>query len=43
MNHPNFTDSSTIEDPKNFIEELRMVFDLMHVAGAESVELDSYQ
>ncbi|KAH0755813.1 hypothetical protein KY290_026083 [Solanum tuberosum] len=43
MNPPSFTGSSTIEDPENFIEELKKVFDVMHVADIERVELAAYQ
>ncbi|KAH0657055.1 hypothetical protein KY285_031937 [Solanum tuberosum] len=43
MNPPSFTGSSTTEDPKNFIEELKRVFDVMHIAGNERVELAAYQ
>uniref|UniRef100_M1DEA1 Gag-pol polyprotein n=1 Tax=Solanum tuberosum TaxID=4113 RepID=M1DEA1_SOLTU len=42
MNPPSFTSSSTTEDPKNFIEELEKVFDVMHVADTERVELAAY-
>ncbi|XP_049391631.1 uncharacterized protein LOC125856103 [Solanum stenotomum] len=31
MNPPSFTGLSIAEDPKNFIEELKKVFDVMHV------------
>ncbi|KAK4708837.1 hypothetical protein R3W88_029762 [Solanum pinnatisectum] len=43
MNPPSFTGSSTVEDPENFIEELKKVFEVMHVADTERVELDTYQ
>ena len=43
MNPPRFTGSSTIEDPGNLIEELKKVFEVMHVADIERVELVSYQ
>ena len=43
MNPPIFTRSSTTEDPKNFMEELKMVFDVMHVIDFERVELVAYQ
>ena len=43
MNPPTFTGSSTIEDPENFVEELKMVFYVMHVVEAEEVELATYQ
>jgi len=35
INTPSFTGSTTTEDPKNFIEELKKVFEVMHVADAE--------
>ena len=43
MNLPNFTSSSFIEDPKNFVEELKKVFKIMHVVDTERVELFAYQ
>jgi len=43
MNPPNFTGSSVIEDPKNFVEELQKVFEVMHCSDAEYVELVAYQ
>uniref|UniRef100_M1DFE4 Retrotransposon gag protein n=1 Tax=Solanum tuberosum TaxID=4113 RepID=M1DFE4_SOLTU len=43
MNPPSFTGSSVTEDPENFIEELKRVFDVMHVAESERVELPAYQ
>ncbi|XP_015164177.1 uncharacterized protein [Solanum tuberosum] len=43
MNPPSFIGSSTTEDPENFIEELKKVFDVMHVVNIERVELAAYQ
>uniref|UniRef100_M1DMF2 Retrotransposon gag protein n=1 Tax=Solanum tuberosum TaxID=4113 RepID=M1DMF2_SOLTU len=43
MNPPSFTGSSTSEDPKNFVDELKKVFDVMHVANTKRVELAAYQ
>ncbi|WMV34371.1 hypothetical protein MTR67_027756 [Solanum verrucosum] len=43
MNPPNFMGSSTTEDPENFIEELRKIFDVMHVVDTEQVKLAAYQ
>lgn len=43
MNPLSFTNSSTTEDTKNFIEELQKVFEVMHIADAEQVELAVYQ
>ncbi|KAH0672886.1 hypothetical protein KY284_023973 [Solanum tuberosum] len=43
MNPPSFTSSSVIEETKKFIEELQKVFEIMHVADAERVELAAYQ
>ena len=43
MNPPSFTDSSITEDPENFIEELKKVFDIMPVVDAVRVELATYQ
>jgi len=43
MNPPSFTGLSTAEDPENFIEELKKVFDVMHVTDTVRVELAAYQ
>ncbi|KAH0781998.1 hypothetical protein KY290_001596 [Solanum tuberosum] len=43
MNPPSFTSSNTTKDPKHFVEELQKVFEVMHVADAERVELAAYQ
>ena len=42
MNPPSITKSCTTEDPKNFIDELKKVFEVMHVVGTERVDLDAY-
>src|ERR1051325_3727137 len=43
MNPPEFTGLDVKEDPENFIEELQNVFQVMHVADTERVELAAYQ
>ncbi|WMV08219.1 hypothetical protein MTR67_001604 [Solanum verrucosum] len=43
MNPPSFTGSSVIDDPKNFVEDLQKVFEIMHFVDAERVELAAYQ
>ncbi|KAH0650238.1 hypothetical protein KY284_030150 [Solanum tuberosum] len=43
MNPSSFMGSSTTEDPEDFIEELKKIFDVMHVADTERVELAAYQ
>ena len=43
MNRPSFAGLITTKKPKNFIEELKKVFDVMHVADVERVELTPYQ
>ena len=43
MNPPSFHGSSTIEDPKNSVEETRKVFEVMHVVDIERVELVAYK
>ena len=43
MNSTSFYSSSTTEDRKNFVEELKKVFNLIHVIDVERVELVSYQ
>jgi len=37
MNPPSFTGSGVTENPENFIEELKRVFEVMHVAESERV------
>nr|XP_004239542.1 uncharacterized protein LOC101263910 [Solanum lycopersicum] len=43
MNPPSFMVSITTENPENFVEELKKVFYVMHVADAKRVELTAYQ
>ncbi|XP_049354785.1 uncharacterized protein LOC125819393 [Solanum verrucosum] len=43
MNPSSFMGSSTTEDPENFIEESKKIFDVMHVVDTERVELAAYQ
>ncbi|XP_049365270.1 uncharacterized protein LOC125830099 [Solanum verrucosum] len=43
MNPPSFTGSSVTEDLENFIEELKRLFDGMHIADAERVQQVAYQ
>ena len=43
MNPPSFIGSSTTMDPKNIVEELKKVLEVMHVVNDERVELDAYQ
>ena len=43
MNPKSFSALSSTEDLKNFVEEFKKVFDVMHVVGIERIELDAYQ
>ena len=43
MNPPCFTGSSPTEDLENFVEELKKVFEVMHVVDVDRVELVAYQ
>ncbi|KAH0743127.1 hypothetical protein KY290_031120 [Solanum tuberosum] len=43
MNPPEFLGSQIGEDPKNFIDEVKKVFEVMRVTGNDRVELASYQ
>ena len=43
MNPPSLNGSSIIEDLDNFVEELKKVFDVMHVVDAKRVELTAFQ
>ena len=40
---PSFTGSRSAEDLENFMEELKKVFDVMHVIGIKIYELAAYQ
>ena len=39
MDPPSYNGLSTTQDPKNFVEALKKVFNVMHVIDAERVEL----
>ncbi|XP_015057576.1 uncharacterized protein LOC107003818 [Solanum pennellii] len=43
MNTTSFTASNTSEDPENFVEKLKKVFEVMHVVNVERVQLVAYQ
>ncbi|WMV30651.1 hypothetical protein MTR67_024036 [Solanum verrucosum] len=43
MNPPEFLGSQIGEDPQNFIDEFKKIFEVMHVTGNDQVELESYQ
>ena len=43
MNPASFVGSSTTEDPENFVEELKKVFDVIHEVDSERIELAAYQ
>ena len=43
MNPPSFIESNTTEDLEHFVEELKKVFEVIHVVDVERVELASYQ
>ena len=43
INPPSLNGSSIIEDLDNFVEELKKVFDVMHVVDAKRVELNAFQ
>ena len=43
INPPSFTGSKTTEDPENFIEELKKVYEVMYVVDFKRVELAPYQ
>ena len=40
---PSFTSSCVTEDPENFVEVNKKIFDIFHVVDAERVELVAYQ
>ena len=43
MNPPEFLGSQTDEDPQNFLDEIKKIFEVMQVTGNDRVELASYQ
>ena len=43
MNSPEFLGSLTTENPQNFLDEIKKVFEVMQVTGNDRVELASYQ
>ena len=43
MNPPDFLGSQTNEDPQNFLDEIKKIFEVMQVTGNDWVELASYQ
>ena len=43
MNPPEFLGSQTNEDPQNFLDEIKKIFEVMQVTGNDRVELASYQ
>ncbi|XP_049360051.1 uncharacterized protein LOC125824752 [Solanum verrucosum] len=43
MNSPKFLGSKVGEDPQNFIDEAKMIFEVIQMIGTESVELAFYQ
>lgn len=43
MNPRGLISSSTTQDLEKFNEELRKVFEVMHIANTERVDLDAYQ
>ncbi|XP_069146887.1 uncharacterized protein [Solanum lycopersicum] len=43
MNSPEFLGSEANEDPQNFLDEIKKIFEVMQVTGNDRVELASYQ
>ena len=43
MNPPEFLGSQTNEDPQNFMDEIKKIFEVIQVTGNDQVELASYQ
>ena len=43
MNPPEFLGSQTNEDPQNFLDEIKKIFEVMQVTRKDQVELASYQ
>ena len=42
INPPSFTGSNSVDDTKNFLEELKKVFDVMNIDNTARVELAAY-
>ena len=43
MNPPEFLGSQANEDPQNFLDKIKKIFEVMQVSGNDRVELASYQ
>ena len=43
MNPPKFLGSQANEDPQNFLDEIKKIFEVMQVTGNDRVEYSSYQ
>ena len=43
MNSPEFLGSQTNENPQNFLDEIKKIFEVMQVTGNDRVEYSSYQ
>ena len=43
MNPAKFLGSQTKEDPQNFLDEIKKIFEVMQFTGNDQVELASYQ
>ena len=43
MNPPEFLGSQTNEDPQNFLDEIKKIFEVMQVTRNDRVELALYQ
>ncbi|KAG5632053.1 hypothetical protein H5410_003770, partial [Solanum commersonii] len=43
INPPSFTGLSITKDPESFVEKLKKVFELMHIADTERIKIDAYQ
>ena len=43
MNPPDFLGSQTNEDPQNFLDEIKKIFEVMQVTGNDQVKLATYQ
>ena len=43
MNPPQLLGSETNEDPQNFLDEIKKIFEVMQVNGNDWAELSSYQ
>ena len=43
MNPPEFLGSQTNENPRNFLDEIKKIFEVMQVTGNDRLKMESYR